>query len=178
MMKQLVVHTILFSIFLTACASQPVNAQEQAEPVFSVNVKNTTDQIAFQYKDNTTTIAINSPFGIGSAIFKLLSGDMPEQIVLQLHLKGLEEVRLISDQVTIAASVSSNGGLKTQSQRKFLGDSEQIMLSFDPLWLNIQIISDSKQIPLEAGYFEVIFPKEFVQDAGGSFEMQWIDFYR
>ena len=103
---------------------------------------------------------------------------MTEQIVLQLHLKGLEEFRLISDQVTIAASVSSNGGLKTQSQRKFLGDSEQIMLSFDPLWLNIQIISDSKQIPLEAGYFEVIFPKEFVQDAGGSFEMQWIDFYR
>jgi hypothetical protein len=178
MMKQFVVHTILFGIFLTACASQPVNAQEQAEPVFAVSAKNFDDQITFQHKDNTTTIEINSPFGIGSAIFKLSSGAMPERIVLQLHLLGLEEFRLISDQVTIAASVSSTGGLQTQSQRKILGDSEQLMLAFDPLWLNIQIIADSKQIPLEAGYFEVVFPKEFVQASGGSFEIQWIDFYR
>jgi hypothetical protein len=178
MIKQLVVHTILFSIFLTACGSQPVNAQEQAEPVFSVSAKNSDDQIVFQYINNTTTIEINSPFGISSAIFKLVSGVMPERIVVQLRLKGLEEFRLISDQVTIAASVSSGEGFKAQSQRKISGNSEQVMLAFDPLWLDIEIISDSEQIPLEAGYFEIIFPKEFVQETGNSFEMQWIDFYR
>jgi len=177
-MKQFVVHTILFSIFLTACASQPVNAQEQAEPVFSVSAKNAEDQLVFQYKDNTTTIEINSPFGIGSAKFKLESGDMPERIVLRLHLRGLEEFRLISDQVTIAASVSSSGGLKTQSQRKIFRDSEQIMLAFDPLWLEIEIVSDSEQIPLKEGYFEIVFPKGFMQQSGDSFEIQWIDFYR
>ncbi len=178
-MKQIVVYTILLSsLFLIACADQSARAQSQSEPVFSVTARNTDDDILLRFKDNTTTLEIHSPFGIGSAKFKLESGDMPQQIVVQLHLQGLEEFRLISDQVTIAASVSSSAGLKAQSQRKISGDSGQVMLAFDPLWLNIQIISDSQQIPLEAGYFEILFPKAFVQDSGGSFEIQWIDFYR
>jgi len=177
-MKQLVVHTILFSIFLTSCTSQPVNAQAQAEPVFSVTAKNADDQITIQHKENTATIDINSPFGIGSAKFKLESGAMPESIILQLHLKGLEEFRLISTQNIVSASVSSGEGLKVQSQRKISGNSEQVIRSFDPLWLNIQIVSDSKKVPLEDGYFEIIFPKEFIQQLGDSFEVQWIDFYR
>ncbi len=178
MMKQLVVHTILFSIFLTSCASQPVNAQAQAEPVFSVIVKNTDDQIAIHYKDNTTTIDINSPFGIGSAKFKLESGVMPENIVVQLHLKGLEEFRLISAQNSVSASVSSSEGFKSQSQRKISGNSEQVMLAFDPLWLDIEIKSPSQKIPPTDGYFEIVFPREFMQETGNSFEVQWIDFYR
>ena len=176
-MKQLVVHTILFSIFLTACANQPVNAQAQAEPVFSVTTKNADDQVTFQYKDNISTIEIMSPFGIGSAKFKLESGAMPEQIIIQLHVKGLEEFRLISAEHIISASVSS-GGLQAQSQRKISGNSEQVIRSLDPLWLDIEIVSDSPTIPLEDGYFEIIFPKEFIQQTGDSFEIQWIDFYR
>ena len=178
MMKQLVAHTILFSIFLTACASQPVNAQAQTEPVFSAAAKNPDDQIAFQHKDNTTTIEIHSPLGIGSAKFKLESGAMPEAIILQLHLKGLENFRLISAQHSVSASVSSGEGFKAQSQRKISGNSEQVMLAFDALWLDIEIKSSSPKVPLTEGYFEIVFPKEFVQETGNSFEIQWIDFYR
>jgi hypothetical protein len=177
-MKQLVVCTILFSIFLTACASQPVNAQAQAEPVFSAVAKNADDQIAFQYKDNTTTIEVYSPLGIGSAKFELESGGMPEMIILQLHLKGLENFRLISAKHNISASIPSGEGFKAQSQSKISGDSEQVMLAFDPLWLEIEIKAPSQKVPLTEGHFEIVFPKEFVQETGNSFEIQWIDFYR
>jgi len=177
-MKQCVVYTILFSIFLTSCASQSANAQAQAGPVFSVIAKHTDDQITLQYKDNTTIIDINSPFGIGSAKFTLESGVMPEEIILHLHLQGLEEFRLISAQDIISASVSSSDGLHAQSQRKISGNSEQVIRSFDPLWLNIQIISESKKVPLADGYFEIVFPKEFIEESGNSFEIHWIDFYR
>lgn len=121
------------------------------------------------------TIAIHSPFGIGSAAFQLESGDMPEEIVVQLHLQGLEEFRLISEQVTVAASVS---GGNVQSQREISGNSEQALGSFDALWLDIQIVAESATIPLEDGYFEIHFPEELIEQSEGLFEIHWIDFFR
>ncbi len=177
-MKSFVVHSILFGLLLASCASQPAGAQTGGEPIFSVAAKNADDQITIQFKDNTSVIEINSPFGIGSATFTLESGVMPERIVARLHLKGLEEFRLISEQAAIAASVSSSEGLKAQSQRKISGNSEQALRSSDALWLDIEIVSNSKKIPLEDGYFEIVFPKEFIQASGDSFEMHWIDFFR
>jgi hypothetical protein len=46
--------------------------------------------------------------------------------------------------------------------------------------MEIQIISDQaeQKIPLEQGYFEVTVPQEFIQNAGKTFEIEWIDFYR
>lgn len=179
-MKYFVVHTILLSLLLMSCASQPVNAQTQGEPVFSITQKNQEDQISIQYENGAAIININSPFGIGSAKFELESGAMPEKIVLQLHLKGLEEFRLASSQTAIAASVSSSEVFNVHNQRIISSGSEYSILPIHPLWLNIEIISDQtiEKIPLEEGYFEITFPKEFVQKAGNSFEIQWIDFYR
>ena len=177
-MKFLAVCIILLNLLLTSCASRSARAQSQAEPVFSMTAKNADDQITLGYKDTTTTIDINSPFGVGSAKFTLTSGDMPEHIVVQLHLKGLEEFKLISAQNVVSASVPSGAGLKAQSQRKISGNSEQVIRSFDALWLDIDIISDSNKIPLEEGYFEIVLPGEFLEQSGDSFEIQWIDFYR
>ena len=179
-MKYFVAHTILLSLFLMSCASQPVNAQTQGEPVFSITQKNQEDQIDIQYKSGTVIININSPFGIGSAKFELESGVMPEQIVLQLHLKGLEEFRLASNQVTIAASVSSSEAFNVHTQRIISSGSEYSILPIHPLWMEIDIISDQtiEKTPLEEGYFEITFPREFIQKAGNSFDVQWVDFYR
>ena len=103
---------------------------------------------------------------------------MPEQIVVQIHVKGLEEFRLISKQNIVSASVSSGDGLQAQSQRKSSGTSEQAIRASDAFWLNIKIVSDSQQIPLENGYFEINIPVEFIKQSGSSFEIHWIDFYR
>jgi hypothetical protein len=178
-MKQIVVYTILLvNVFLVSCSSLAANAQSQEEPVFSIRVKNSDDQVSAQYKDNTTIVEIRSPSGIGSTAFTLESGQMPEEIVARLHLKGLEELKLISDQAIVVASIPGSGGLQTQSQRKVTGNTEQALRSSDALWLEIEIVSDSKEIPLEAGYFEIVFPKEFIERSRGLFEIQWIDFFR
>lgn len=178
-MKQIVVYTILLvNVFLVSCSSQAANAQSQEEPVLSMRVKNSDDQVSVQYRDNTTIIEIKSPSGIGSTAFTLESGQMPEEIVARLHVKGLEEFKLMSDQAIVVASIPSSGGLQTQSQRKVTGNTEQALRSSDALWLDIAIVSDSKEIPLEAGYFEIVFPKEFIERSGGLFEIQWIDFFR
>ena len=178
-MKHFVVHTIVFGLLLTACAGQSAGAQSQEQPVFSVEVKNSDDQISILYEKDTAVIEINSPSGIGSATFVLESGEMPEQVIAQLHLEGLEEFRLISsDKNIISASIPGSIGIQAQSQRNISEHGEQAIRSSDPLWLDIEIVSDSQKIPLQDGYFEIALPVEFIKQAGNSFEIQWIDFFR
>ena len=163
-----------------SCASQPANAQSGDEPVFSVTAKNQDDQVNVQYVESIAVIDVQSPSGIGSAKLELESGGMPENMLLRLHLQGLEEIRLISDQAAIAASASSSGPFGVSDQSFISAGSEYSIKPIDPLWMKIEIVSGqaNKNIPLEEGYFEVTFPREFLQNAVNSFEIHWIDFYR
>jgi len=162
-----------------SCASQPANAQSGDEPVFSITAKNQNDQINVQYVNGVTVVDVQSPTGIGSAKLELESGDMPEDMLLRLHLQGLEEIRLISDQVVIVASGSSSEPFVINDQRVISSGSEYSITPIDPLWMKIEIISDqAKKIPLEAVYFDINIPRAFLRNAGSSFEIQWIDFYR
>jgi hypothetical protein len=176
-MKQIVTITILLlHVFLVACSENPGTVQD--DPGFSVQSQNIDDRIAFQHRDDRTIIDIISPSGISSAKFALKSGQMPGQIHIWLHLEGLEGFRLISDQVTVAASIPSSGGLNDQIQMKITSEREEPMGQFDPFRLKLDIVSNSEEIPLQDGYFEIIIPKGFLQQAGNSFEIQWIDFFR
>lgn len=170
--------TILLSFLLVSCAGLPVGAQSQ-EPVFTVTTKNKEDQVDIQSKDRAALIDIHSPTGIGSARFELEAGSLPEEIVLRLHLKGLEEFRLSSAQDSIAASVSSSDASDVHQKIIASGGDSPLQPSH-PLWLQIEIIAGQaeKKIPLEEGYFEITVPKEFTRKAGSSFEIEWIDFYR
>jgi hypothetical protein len=180
-MKQIVYTILLMYLFLTSCASsQPANAQSGDEPVFAYTTKNQGDEVNIQYGNGITTIEVHSPTGIGSARFELESGAMPEKVILRLHLSGLEEFRLISDQTALAASASSSGAFSVTNQRVIRSGNEYSITPVDPLWMKIEVVSDQavKKIPLEDGYFEITVPKEFIQEAENSFEIQWIDFFR
>jgi uncharacterized protein YcfL len=179
-MKCFVVHTILVSLCLISCSSQAANAQSGDQTVLTVTTKNLDDQIDIQHKDDITTIDIHSLTGIGSAKFELASGSMPANIVMRLHLSGLEKFRITSRQAAVTVSGSSNGTFNITNQTITTAGSEYSITPTDPLWMKIEIVSDqtTKKIPLEEGFFEITVPKEFIQTAGNSFEIQWIDFYR
>ena len=179
-MKILIVHTITVSIFIMSCASQPANAQSGSESVFTVTTKNQDDQIDIQNENSLTIVDIHSPTGIGTAKFELQSGAMPEKLILRLHLTGLEEFRLASNQATIAASGSSSGVFNVTNQSVIAAGNEYSITPIDPLWTKVEIVSGkaNKKIPLEEGFFEITVPKEFIRSAENSFEIQWIDFFR
>jgi len=92
----------------------------------------------------------------------------------------LEELRLVSDQTTIAASASSSNLFRVTDQRVISSGNEYSITPIDPLWMKIEIVSSQaiETIPLKDGYFEITISNEFVQNSGDSFEIQWIDFYR
>jgi len=177
-MKRSYLQTILLSFLLVSCAGLPANAQSE-EPVFVVTTKNRDDQVDIQYDNGVASIDIRSSTGIGSATLELESGTMPGNMILRLHLKGLEELRLTSSQTSIEVSVS-NSDPSDIHQRIIAASSDTPLLPDHPLWMKVEIVSPQaeKKIPLEEGYFEVTVPKEFIQKAGNSFEIQWTDFFR
>lgn len=169
---------VLWSLLLISCGGLPARAQA-GEPEFAITTKNNDDQVNVRHENGVAFIDIESTTGIGSAAFQLKSGSMPQEIVIRLHLKGLEDFRLTSTGESIGASISS-GDEPTIQQRLISPGSETPILPGHPLWMNMDIVSEQSEprIPLEEGYFEVALPKEFLAQAGTSFEMQWIDFYR
>jgi len=169
--------SLLMCVFLASCASRNVRAQD-SKPEFRVTLKNGDDKITILDENSQTVIDILSPTGIGSAAFELGSGTMPDALLLRLHLKGLEEIQLISTNVAVSASVSTGEAVFPVSERIVSPGVELPIGSVHPLWMAIQIVSENKNIPLEEGYFEVRVPREFIRSAGTSFEVRWVDFYR
>jgi len=178
-MKYIFVYVMSSSLLLISCASQPGNAQAP-EPEFRVTVDDPANQVNLQNQDHSMAIDITSPSGIGSATFELESGSMPETIVLQLHLGGLEEIRVSSAQTTIAASVASTGSFEVKNQRLIQSGTESVLTPAHPWWMKIRVVSDetTPTVPLQQGYFELEIPKGFITETGNSFEIQWVDFYR
>lgn len=162
-----------------SCAGGPANANAQPEePAFIIITKNPEDDVSVQIENSTTLIDIQSLTGIGSASFELETGTMPEHMTVRLHLKGLEQFRLLSDQDQISASFSGSDALNLD-QTILSAGTESPLLPGHPLWMEIAIVSEAgEKIPLEDGYFEVTVPQEFIQNAGTIFEIEWIDFYR
>ena len=179
MAKHAHIQAILWSLLLVSCASGPLGMQTQ-EPGFIVITKNLEDKVSIRYENGTALIDIQSPTGIGSASFELDSGEMPDNMTLRLHLKGLEQFRLKSAQDQIAASISSAGAIQDESQTILSSGTETPLLPGHPLWMQIEIVSSraEKNIPLKEGYFEVSVPDKFLRNAGTTFEVEWIDFYR
>lgn len=166
-------------IFLAACATKP-DLSSWENPDFKITISNPEDTVSVTSEEGISLIDIDSPGGIGSAHFELVSGTWPEKITARLHLKGLEEFRLSYDETLITASISSSSAFNTSSQKVLLSDGEYPTLPGHPLWLEIKIVSDQtvEKIPLEEGYFEITFPDEFNKEFGNSFDIQWVDFFR
>lgn len=172
---------IIWCLLLAACAGGPAGAgAPPEEPAFIVITKNPDDRVDIEYQSGIAQIDIQSPTGIGSAAFELASGPMPEGMTLRLHLKGLEQIRLTSAQDQIAASVSSSEAAPAENQTLLSSGAETPLLPGHPLWMPIAIVANQaeKKIPLEEGYFEITVPQEFIRNAGTTFEIEWIDFYR
>jgi hypothetical protein len=165
----------VLGFLLVSCASA-----QSGEPAFTVITKNPDDQASIEYANGAGWIDIHSPTGIGYADLELESGIMPGEIVLRLHLKGLEQLQLISPQESIRDYVSSGGAFHITEETIVSSGTESALLPGHPLWMEIQVVSEQseKKIPLEEGYFEVTIPREFLQKAGTSFRVEWIDFYR
>ena len=171
---------LLATGILIAGCSAPTGAAEMPTPVFAVSAEGDGNEIKVNVEDGTAIADVRSRRGIGSATVELVSGTLPENIVIRLHLKGLEQFRLVYDQTAIIASVSSGeGGSVGQSVGAPDGDERPIAPG-SPFWVAIRIVPDqaTPYVPIEVEYFEITLPDDFLQGEHRSFSIRWIDFYR
>lgn len=126
------------------------------------------NQISSRTENGTTVIDVRSPGGIGRAEIEFLSGNYPAEIILRLHVTGLEGFRLSYGTVTVSASASGTSDTVIQSLIQ-PGGAERTIAPSNPLWMDIQP---------EQVYFEIKLPNAFTQEKPDSFSFEWVDFYR
>ncbi len=165
---------ILMTVILAACG-------EDATPGFQAHSTKNDVDIRSSYKDGAVTFNIYSQDGIGDASMELIAGEMPDVVQVRLFVKGLENLELAYDDVTIIASVPSIGGAPIEKIKQ--GGKETDIDASSPYWLDIQ------PLPAKAGgvfigepalppSFLITMPEDFHQSKVSKFELRWVDFYR
>src|SRR5262245_15793481 len=77
---------------------------------FKIVTKKDSDSVKVEVDKDKTVFAVHSRSGIGEAAIERQDAEWPKAVVLRLHLKGLESLRLRNGNVTLDAAVSVRNG--------------------------------------------------------------------
>ena len=166
-------------VAVTVCMLSTGCTDAVKETRFKFTTKRDNDMVDVEVKNSSMIFSVRSPFGSSQAVIESTSGNWSDSVILRLHLKGLENLKVSNGKVTIEAAVSSQDG-----QVRLWKDSreEETLDSKSQYWTEIRMIGkDGKpetKIPLEDGYFEIQLPKAMFEDSPKLITINWIDFYR
>ena len=149
------------------------------DPPFRITTKRDDDKVKVTVVNDKGVISVRSPFGISQATIERSGNKWPTTVMLRLHLKGLEKIKVNNGKDTLEAAVSSQDG-KVRLWKD--GKEDSPLDSKHPYWMEIRMVGADgkpvKTIPLKDGYFEMQFPKALLGDNPKSITLNWIDFYR
>ena len=150
---------------LAACA--PSSAPLAQATFVAVPLKGD-PRVTFSTSGEMLVIDITSPTGIGGAAIEKTSGRWPGQIVMRLHVKGLESFKFLYADTRIEVSVSSHGDNAVSEVYEQSGKMGTASPG-DPYWIAVT--------PGE-GYFDLEAPADFLKSGENKFTIEWVDFYR
>jgi hypothetical protein len=162
---------------LVAIAVGDTDGKQTAE--FKITARRADDAVEVRSDEGKTSCTVRSPSGISRMVIERLGDDWPKEIVLRLHLKGLERFRVTGGMVTLDAEVSGHEvPPKVRSWKD--GEEKEELTEKSPFWMDIRILGGDTPpvIPLKRGYFEITLPEAFFDGNPKSISVQWIDFYR
>ena len=148
---------------------------------YKITTKRKNDAVEVRAEKDRTVFSVKSPFGISQAVVERKAGKWSEAVVLRLHLKGLENLRVSNGKVTLAAAVSVQDS-KPKVRLWKDGREDAPLDEKSPFRMDIRILTGdgkpAKELPLKDGYFEIALPKAFFEGNPKSITLNWIDFYR
>lgn len=148
---------------------------------FTVTSRKADDTVVVGGDRERTTFDIKSPSGISRAVIARAGDAWPKAVVVRLHLKGLESLRVVAGDVAVGAAVGVRDGT-VEARQWTPGKDETPLAPDDPRRLAIRVLGrDGKadaRIPLDGGRFEVTIPAAVLRDNPKSLTVEWIDFYR
>ncbi len=125
------------------------------------------DTAESQVVDGRAIIDVTSERGIGGLQARLLSGEWPDEVIVRLHLKGLERLEIGYDQYLVASGVSSTSQPAPLPTVYAIDDTNQATVVVDAgadFYPTIDVIPEEgsqASIPLQNGYFEISLPPNF-----------------
>ena len=155
---------------------------EEPSGRFQVATRKVDDRVTVGPQGDRVLFTVTSPSGIGGATITREGARWPGSIILRLHLRGLERLRIGSGKVNLSATVSSSGDHRTILSFSEGGKEEVSIDRHSPYWTEISILDaqghPAKEIPLKDGVFEVALPHVLFGSNPPTITLDWIDFYR
>ncbi|MFO1004096.1 MAG: hypothetical protein U0936_27580 [Planctomycetaceae bacterium] len=149
------------------------------ESPFKITTKRDDDKTEVTFSNDKAVISVRSPVGISQAVIERNSEQWPDTVILRLHLKGLEGLKISNGKITLEAAVSTHDGTVRLWED---GNEDSPFDSGSPYWTEIRLISKDgkpiKGVPLDDGYFEMQLPGALFEGNPKSITINWIDFYR
>ena len=147
-------------------------------PSFDIAVNRSRNRVEFESDGDVTTFIVTSETGIGNAKITRRDDTWPKQVLVRLHLTGLESFKASVGKVTLHVSVSSTGANEKRVWISSDGRDEKPITESSPFWTDVMFVGGGRKIPLEDGYFEMRLPVALFKNNPKSITMSWIDFYR
>lgn len=171
---------ILTSGLVVLAVAVTTAAADDPQP-FKVTTKRADDRVDVKAEKGKATVSVQSPFGISHAVIERAGETWPDAVMLQLHLKSLENFKVTNGTVKLEGAVSLKDGKPLVRLWKD-GKEDTPLDAKSPYWIEVRILGrdgqPAKEIPLKGGYFELPLPRALFEGNPKSMTVNWIDFYR
>lgn len=164
-------------LFLMGCGS----ASQQADKNEPVSQETSAPQAGLSFKtiessESKLVTEIRCERGIGRGVIARPGAVWPEQVIVQLHVRGLEAFTVAADEMDWELNVSSSHEHKITSR---LADREVVSEGMDLVVYVMPGKQPLSKIPLAEGqFFEITLPRELFEASPAEITLSWIDFYR
>lgn len=168
-----------------APASPPVpppadaDAKPAADP-FKIVSRHPGDVTA-EIADGKAVLSVRN-HGIGAASISRGAGEWQQEIVLRVHLRGLESFKITRGPLVWHASVQSHGKHESIQTQPVEGKEAEPLKRGSSLFTGIRRLGADgapvEGLPPAGGWFEFRIPRAFLTQDGGEMKLEWIDFYR
>jgi hypothetical protein len=166
-------------LLLSPTTSRGVSDNPSAR--FTITTRKADDAVAVGGDQERTVFDIKSPSGISRAVITRAADSWPKAVVVRLHLKGLENLKVSAGDVAVGAAVGVRDG-NVEARQWTLSKDETPLAPDDPRRLAIRVLGrDGKtaaRTPIDGGHVEVTLPPAFLRANPKSLTVEWIDFYR
>jgi len=172
--------TFFFAATLISQGGQS-DSTSKPEDLFKITMKRSDDKVEVKNDKDRVVVDVQSPFGISQAVIERKTDKWPDNILVRLHLTGLEHFTVETEKTKLDGSVGVKGG-KTTIRLWKDGKEDTPLDAKSPLWLDIHVLASdgnpAQALPVPGGTFELPLPKALFENNPKTLTVKWIDFYR
>ncbi|MBM4041158.1 MAG: hypothetical protein FJ290_21870 [Planctomycetes bacterium] len=172
----------LLAAAAVALAAEPAPQKANEAGALEAKCEKEGDAVKVTVEGGKAILSVTSKSGIGRATVERKAERWPDELILRLHLRGLEALNIAAGDLRLSTSLPSyTGGTRLYRVSKE-GDEGLKVDKDSPYWMDIQVFGlDGKPIkglPRDGGWFEMRLPKGLLGDQVKVVTLRWIDFYR